>query len=104
MQPPKIHWAGNIKFLRSRAKLSQDELAATLSISRSKLNAHENGNTVNPTAEDLVAFSAHFGFSIDTLLKLELSQLSRVAARRARSRQRCIYYRHQAARAHHNGG
>lgn len=76
MKAPLIYWASNLKFLRKAKKLSQDELAAELGITRAKLNAHENGNTVNPVAEDLIRFSGYFGFSIDTLLKQDLSALS----------------------------
>jgi len=69
-------WASNIKFLRNRKKLSQDELASALGISRSKLNAHENSQTINPTLEDLINFSAYFKMSIDSLLKVDLGRLS----------------------------
>ncbi len=70
------HWASNIKFLRNRLGLSQDALSEQLGIKRSKLNAHENGQTVNPTAEDLIHFSSFFKLSIDTLMKVDLANLS----------------------------
>ncbi len=76
MKAAIIYWASNLKFLRKSKKLSQDELAAELGITRAKLNAHENGNTINPVAEDLIRFSGYFGLSIDTLLKQDLSSLS----------------------------
>lgn len=76
MATQKIFWATNVKTLRARKKLSQEELAARLNITRSKLNAHENGITVNPTAEDLISFSEYFKMSIDTLLKVDLQKLS----------------------------
>lgn len=72
----QFYWASNIRFLRNRKKLSQDEMAFILGISRSKLNAHENGQTRNPTVEDLISFSAHYKMSIDSLLKVDLSKLS----------------------------
>jgi transcriptional regulator with XRE-family HTH domain len=75
------NWASNLKFLRKRRQLNQDELAAELGITRSKLTAHENGNTLNPTAEDLVRFSSYFGLSIDTLLKVNLATLSELSLR-----------------------
>lgn len=68
-------WAGNIKFLRQRLSLNQEELAAALSISRSKLNAHENGQTVNPPVEDLFRFSDYFKLTIDALLRSDLAKL-----------------------------
>lgn len=69
------YWGDNVKFLRRHRQLSQDALATDLHISRSKLNAHENGHTLNPPIEDLVAFSGYFGVSIDDLLKTNLGAL-----------------------------
>ncbi|HLU90322.1 MAG TPA: helix-turn-helix transcriptional regulator, partial [Cyclobacteriaceae bacterium] len=57
-------WASNLKFLRARKKLNQDDLANQLGIKRSKLNAHENGRTKNPPVEDLIKFSGFFRMSI----------------------------------------
>lgn len=81
MNAQNFFWAGNIKFLRNRRKISQDELAEKLGISRSKLNAHENGQSRNPTVEDLVRFSDFFHFSIDSLLRVQLSGLSELKLR-----------------------
>jgi transcriptional regulator with XRE-family HTH domain len=78
-------WATNIKFLRNRKRFSQDEMAAALNISRSKLNAHENGQSVNPTVEDLLNFSAYFKMSVDTLLKVDLPKLSELKVRELES-------------------
>ena len=69
-------WASNLKYLRNRRKLSQEDFAAILGITRAKLNGHENGVTKNPVAEDLIRFSEYFKLSIDTLLKVDLSKLS----------------------------
>lgn len=74
-------WASNIKFLRHRKRFSQDEMASSLNISRSKLNAHENGQTLNPTVEDLINFSFYFKFSIDNLLKVDLAKISALKLR-----------------------
>jgi transcriptional regulator with XRE-family HTH domain len=76
-----IYWATNLRFLRTRKRWSQDELAEKLGITRAKLNAHENGKTVNPVAEDLIAFSGFFKLSIDTLLKVDLRNLSELKLR-----------------------
>lgn len=75
MSDTKNYWASNIKFLRIHKGLKQEQLAAELNISRSKLNAHENGQTVNPIVEDLFRFSEYFRFSIDALLKVDLQSL-----------------------------
>lgn len=81
MNEQNIFWSLNIKYLRNRKKISQDQLAADLGISRSKLNAHENGQTVNPTLNDLLDCSQYFKMSIDTLLKVDLSKLSELKLR-----------------------
>ncbi len=70
------NWASNIRFLRKRTGKNQEDFAESLGISRSKLNAHENGQTINPTVEDLINFSDFFGLGIDTLIKINLGKLS----------------------------
>jgi transcriptional regulator with XRE-family HTH domain len=77
----KIFWADNVKFLRRRKKLSQESMAEALQVSRSKLNAHENGHTINPPVEDLFRISAFFRISIDSLLKVKLSLLGELKLR-----------------------
>ena len=69
-------WSSNLKFLRGRKKLSQEDLATQLGITRSKLNAHENGSTRNPPVEDLLRFSEFYSISIDVLIKLDLTKAS----------------------------
>jgi transcriptional regulator with XRE-family HTH domain len=76
MNPQKIFWAQNLKVLRNKKKLSQESLAEQLSMSRSKYNAHENGQTTNPPVDDLLRISDYFKLSIDTLLRIDLSKLS----------------------------
>jgi transcriptional regulator with XRE-family HTH domain len=85
MNKQSIYWSTNLRFLRNRKKWSQEELAERLGITRAKLNAHENGKTVNPTADDLIAFSAFFRMSIDTLLKVDLSKISELSLRELES-------------------
>lgn len=77
----KIFWADNVKFLRQRKKMSQETLAVALEISRSKLNAHEGGHTVNPPVEDLFRFSQYFKISIDSLLRINISKLGELKLR-----------------------
>jgi transcriptional regulator with XRE-family HTH domain len=76
MRTQEIFWAGNIKLLRLRQKLSQEMLAEKLGITRVKLNAHESGRTANPNIDDLINFSEYFRMSIDSLLKIDLTKLS----------------------------
>ncbi len=85
MEPTTVFWATNLRHLRKRKGWSQDELAEKLGITRSKLNAHENGKTVNPTAEDLIAFSEFFKMSIDSLLKVDMTRLSELKLRELES-------------------
>ncbi len=78
---PKIFFAGNIKFLRERRKMSQEALAVRLGLTRAKLAAIEAGNTKSPQPEDYLNFSEFFKISIDTLLKIELSKLGEMKIR-----------------------
>ncbi|MBS1614917.1 MAG: LexA family transcriptional regulator [Bacteroidetes bacterium] len=81
MKKQTLFWSSNIKKLRERKKLSQEELAQKLGISRPKLNAHENGKTRNPPADDLINFSTFFGISVDTLLKIDLRKVGELRIR-----------------------
>lgn len=76
MSAPSEFLKTNLRFLRRRKNLSQEDLAFRLKISRGKLNALENGISKNPPMEDLLKFSAFFKITVDTLLKIDLSQLS----------------------------
>ncbi len=76
MEEQKAFWGTNIKALRQRNGRSQEALAGELGITRAKLSAHENGQTQNPTVEDLFAFSRHFKMSIDAMLKVDMRQCS----------------------------
>lgn len=74
-------WASNLRHLRMRARMSQDELAGKLGMTRAKLNGHENGVSRNPPVEDLIRCSEFFKMSIDSLLKVDLSKLSELKLR-----------------------
>lgn len=64
----------NIKFLRKRRKLTQNDLAATLSTKRSSINNYENGTAIPPIGV-LISLSDLFKLSIDTLVRINLSGL-----------------------------
>ena len=64
----------NLKFLRKRRKLTQQELADTLKTRRSSINNYENGTTV-PPLNLLVGLSDLFHLSVDTLIRINLSGL-----------------------------
>lgn len=72
----KIFLGSNIKFLRQRKKISQESLAESLGMTRAKLVAIEAGRTKSPHPEDYLNFSAYFQMSIDTLLKVDLKEIS----------------------------
>lgn len=76
MKAPKDFLKNNLRYMRKRKNLSQEDLAFRLKISRGKLNALENGISKNPQMEDLLKFSEFFSITVDTLLKVDLSQLS----------------------------
>lgn len=81
MNGQKIFFGGNVKFLRERRKLSQESLAETLGLSRSKLSALENGHTKAPQPEDYLTLSEYFKISVDNLLKVDLSRLGELPLR-----------------------
>ncbi len=56
-------------------KISQQDLACKLNITRKKLSALETGQTRNPIVEDLMRFSDFYRLTIDTLLSVDLPRL-----------------------------
>ncbi len=70
----KMYIASNIKLLRKRKKLTQNDLAASLGCSRSGINNYESGKAV-PPADILMSLSDIFHISIDTLLRINLPGL-----------------------------
>lgn len=85
MNNQKVFFPTNIKFLRERKKLSQEAMAEILGIGRSKYNALENGQTKAPQPEDLIHFSNTFKISIDSLLRIDLSKVSKLKLRELES-------------------
>jgi len=69
-----MYFDSNIKFLRSRKKLTQDQLSVALEIKRSTLNNYENGIS-GPSIQSLVILSDYFHVAIDTLLRVDLAKL-----------------------------
>jgi transcriptional regulator with XRE-family HTH domain len=66
----------NIKILRTRLGIKQEEMAKDIGSTRSTLNNYENVSVLNPTSEMVIAFSKYFNVSIDVLYKTDLSKLS----------------------------
>jgi len=69
------YFAGNIKSLRKRKKRTQQDVATALNLKRTTINALENSIS-QPTVKHLQAFSKYFGIAIDTLINIDLNQLS----------------------------
>ena len=64
----------NIKFLRKRRGVTQDDVADTLNMKRSTLSGYENG-VAQPGFDALIAMSKYFNVAIDTLIKADLCSL-----------------------------
>lgn len=75
-----MNFDSNIKLLRKRKKLTQDEVAAELKMKRSTLSGYEN-KVAQPGMDILLLFSAYYNIAIDTLLKVDLSKLSEMQLR-----------------------
>ena len=72
-----MYFASNLKLLRQRRSLSQEELAGNLELTRSSLSGYENG-TAEPNFNTLVRIAEYFGISIDKFLRIELGELSEI--------------------------
>lgn len=81
MASAKIFFHQNIRFLRDRKRMSQEDFAQNIGITRIKLQALESGRTKNPSAEDLVKFSEFYKISIDALLKVNIASLGEIKLR-----------------------
>jgi transcriptional regulator with XRE-family HTH domain len=70
----KMFFAANIKLLRKRKGRTQDDVAVAMDLKRPTLSGYENG-VAQPDIATLVAFSKYYKVSIDTLLKVDLTQV-----------------------------
>ena len=64
----------NIKLLRKRKKRSQEEVSASLGITRSAYNSYENG-VAEPGINILMKFSDFFQINIDKLIRVDLNEI-----------------------------
>jgi len=76
MNAPKTYLGSNLKLLRNRLKKSQDDMAAILGVKRSTLNSYENGVALTPPLDLLMKLSNYFKFSLDVIVRLDLSKIS----------------------------
>ena len=70
-----MYFSKNIKFLRKRRNRTQDDVAFALKMKRPTLSGYENG-VAEPGISTLTALSKYFGIALDTLIKIDLEQLS----------------------------
>ena len=69
------YFSSNIKLLRSRKNRTQNDVSVALNMKRTTVNGLEN-SVSQPTVPQLQAFSKYFGIAIDTLINIDLNQLS----------------------------
>ncbi|HOI00996.1 MAG TPA: LexA family transcriptional regulator [Bacteroidales bacterium] len=67
-------FSSNIRLLRKRKGKTQDDVAFALGMKRSTLSGYEN-EVAQPGIPALVQFSTYFGVAVDTLIRVDLSQL-----------------------------
>ncbi|HNR85198.1 MAG TPA: helix-turn-helix domain-containing protein [Taishania sp.] len=65
----------NLKLLRKRKKLSQEEIANALGLTRSSYSGYENG-VAQPNIDNLIAFSEYHTIPIDELVKKDFELFS----------------------------
>lgn len=65
----------NLKMLRKRKKLSQEEIANALGFTRSTYSGYENG-VAQPNIDNLIALSEYHTIPIDELVKKDFEQFS----------------------------
>lgn len=64
--------AANLRFLRKRKKLSQEELAAKLGLNRGNIASYENGSA-EPRISNLLRMAEFFGISLIDLAQRDLT-------------------------------
>ena len=69
-----MFFSSNIKFLRRRRGLTQDDVADAMNMKRSTLSGYENG-VAQPGFDALINISKYFNVAIDTLIKVDLCSL-----------------------------
>lgn len=67
--------ASNLKYLRKYRGRTQEEVALSLGMKRPTLGGYEN-EVAQPGAEELLKFSDYYHIPVDSLLRIDLSQIS----------------------------
>jgi len=70
-----MFFASNLRLLRKRRNLTQEDLSGALGIKRPTLNNYEN-KVSGPPLDVLTAIADYFGLSMDTLVRIDMSKLT----------------------------
>lgn len=74
LKPPIPHYVSNIKFLRKKHNMTQEDMAKLLGFKgKQGYNAIENGK-VKPNIENLEKVADYFNVTLDELVKQDLSE------------------------------
>ena len=65
----------NLKLLRKRKGISQEEIANDLGLTRSSYSGYENG-VAEPNIETLIKISEYYDISLDKFIKRDLGKIS----------------------------
>jgi transcriptional regulator with XRE-family HTH domain len=71
----------NLKFLRKKINLTQEQMAQEIGIKRSLLGAYEEGRA-DPRISNLLKFAEIFAMPVDELISIDLSQTNGTASKR----------------------
>lgn len=72
LRPPVPLYVLNIKYLRLKHDIKQEEIAKLLGVSGATVCKYEKGN-IEPTVSQLLKLADYFGVTMDQLLKQDLS-------------------------------
>ncbi len=73
LRPAKPMYAANLKYLREKHEMSQEEMAHLIQTSKSNISKYENGS-VRLSVEQIMKISEYFGFTLDQFVKQNLSE------------------------------
>jgi transcriptional regulator with XRE-family HTH domain len=68
-----IYLSDNLRYLRKKQGISQQQLADEIETPRSRIAAYESKN-VEPRLEALLSFASYFQVSLDELVRIDLRQ------------------------------
>jgi transcriptional regulator with XRE-family HTH domain len=67
-----LYISANLKFLRKRKGLTQDDVASSLKLKRSTYSGYEN-DVAQPALDDVIRLAGFYNVSVDLLLQTEIS-------------------------------